>query len=223
MARWEELLHRVYRGPGFLSSRPNWSPPPLTYKLDDVTGLPFSLYIASLGLLSGSAQNNTKVLSVPVKTKLSKWLSGRRITPSSKRFTILGKQNRSFIHNVPIINKMIFKEFFYVLYSTLLHLPPFRFHLVGRCWNQTQDCFDRGIGSQTLKTTRIDLAELWMRSSRAWIRSSRAWMRSSPAWTRSNRAWMRDIVELGWDLAEWGGFSHNWSRSVPWLNLSWVF
>ncbi len=36
-----------------------------------------------------------------------------------------------------------------VLYSTLLHLPPFRFNCVGGCWDRTQDC-SFGIGSQTL-------------------------------------------------------------------------
>jgi hypothetical protein len=34
--------------------------------------------------------------------------------------------------------------------STLLHLPPFIFCCVGGCWDQTQDCCDFGIGSQTL-------------------------------------------------------------------------
>jgi hypothetical protein len=29
---------------------------------------------------------------------------------------------------------------FYIGYSTLLHLPPLRFHCVGRCWDRTQDC-----------------------------------------------------------------------------------
>jgi hypothetical protein len=29
-------------------------------------------------------------------------------------------------------------EFFYVLYSTQLHLPPLRFHFVGGCWDRTQ-------------------------------------------------------------------------------------
>jgi hypothetical protein len=41
-------------------------------------------------------------------------------------------------------------EFFYVLYSTLLHLPPPKFQLVGGCWDRTQECCDFGIGSQTL-------------------------------------------------------------------------
>jgi hypothetical protein len=27
-------------------------------------------------------------------------------------------------------------------YSTLLHLPPLRFHCVGGCWDPTQDCCD---------------------------------------------------------------------------------
>jgi hypothetical protein len=30
---------------------------------------------------------------------------------------------------------------FYVRYSTLLHLPPLRFHGVGGCWDQTQELF----------------------------------------------------------------------------------
>jgi hypothetical protein len=31
-----------------------------------------------------------------------------------------------------------FLEFFYVLYSTLLHLPPLRFHCDGGCWDRTR-------------------------------------------------------------------------------------
>ncbi len=38
--------------------------------------------------------------------------------------------------------------FFNVLYLTLLHLPPLRFHFVGECLDRTQDCCDFGIGSQ---------------------------------------------------------------------------
>jgi hypothetical protein len=38
--------------------------------------------------------------------------------------------------------------FFYVLYSTLLHLLPVKFHCVGGCWDRIQDCCDFGI--QTL-------------------------------------------------------------------------
>ncbi len=30
--------------------------------------------------------------------------------------------------------------FFYVRSSTLLHLPPLRFHSVGGCWDRNQDC-----------------------------------------------------------------------------------
>ncbi len=39
---------------------------------------------------------------------------------------------------------------FSVFYSTLLHLPPLRFHCVGGCWNRTQDSCDVCIGCQTL-------------------------------------------------------------------------
>jgi hypothetical protein len=34
----------------------------------------------------------------------------------------------------------------YVLYSTLLHLPPLRFHCAGGRWVRTQDSCDFGIG-----------------------------------------------------------------------------
>jgi hypothetical protein len=46
----------------------------------------------------------------------------------------------------------IFLDFYilYVRYSTLLHLPPLRFHCVGGCWDRTQDSCDYDIGCQTL-------------------------------------------------------------------------
>jgi hypothetical protein len=40
--------------------------------------------------------------------------------------------------------------FFFIRYSTLIHLPPLRFHCVGGCWDRTQDSCDYGIGCQTL-------------------------------------------------------------------------
>ncbi len=40
--------------------------------------------------------------------------------------------------------------FFFVPYSTLLHLPPLRFHCAGGCWDWTQDHCNWCIGSQTL-------------------------------------------------------------------------
>ncbi len=44
-----------------------------------------------------------------------------------------------------------FRIFFMsVLYSTLLHLPPLRFHCVVGSWDRTQDSCDFGIGCQTL-------------------------------------------------------------------------
>ncbi len=52
--------------------------------------------------------------------------------------------------------------FFYVLHTTLLHLPPLRSHCIGGCWDRTQDCCDFGIGSQTL-----DLIHKWL-SVRNW-------------------------------------------------------
>jgi len=58
---------------------------------------------------------------------------------------------------------------FFVLYSTLLYLPPLRFHCVGGCWDRTQDSCDYGIGCQTLLvTTRLDLIHI--RLDRIYIR-----------------------------------------------------
>jgi hypothetical protein len=37
-----------------------------------------------------------------------------------------------------------FLDVFYVRYSTLLYLPPLRFHCVGGCGDRTQDCCDFG-------------------------------------------------------------------------------
>jgi hypothetical protein len=50
------------------------------------------------------------------------------------------------------LSKGRFFEFFSFLctISTLLLLPPLRFHCVGGCWDRTQDSCDYGIGCQTL-------------------------------------------------------------------------
>jgi hypothetical protein len=44
----------------------------------------------------------------------------------------------------------ILGDFFFVLYSTLLHLPHLRFHCVGWCWDRTQDRCNWCIGCQTI-------------------------------------------------------------------------
>ncbi len=38
------------------------------------------------------------------------------------------------------ISQSLNRDSFYVLFPTLLHLPPFRFHCVGRFWVTTQNC-----------------------------------------------------------------------------------
>jgi hypothetical protein len=47
--------------------------------------------------------------------------------------------------------------FYYVLYSTLLYLPPLRFHCVGGWWDRTQDSCDFGFGCQDALATRLHL------------------------------------------------------------------
>ncbi len=50
--------------------------------------------------------------------------------------------------------KGIFLDFsFYVRDSTLLHLPPLRFHCVEGCLDRTKESCDYGIGCQTLYIT----------------------------------------------------------------------
>jgi hypothetical protein len=50
-------------------------------------------------------------------------------------------------HTIDILREQIFK----IRYSTLLHLPPIRFHCIGGCWERAYDCSDFGIDSQTLQ------------------------------------------------------------------------
>jgi hypothetical protein len=40
---------------------------------------------------------------------------------------------------VHFFNEINWIFFVYLRYSTLLHLPPLRFHCVGGCWYRTQD------------------------------------------------------------------------------------
>ncbi len=45
---------------------------------------------------------------------------------------------------------------FKVLNSTLMHLPPHRFHSVGSYWDRIQDCCDCGIGQTDALAARLD-------------------------------------------------------------------
>ncbi len=63
-----------------------------------------------------------------------------------------------FLFLCNILNRGIFRFFFlYVLYSTLLHLSPLRFHCVGGCWDRIQDCCDFGHWQSDALTTQQDL------------------------------------------------------------------
>jgi hypothetical protein len=69
------------------------------------------------------------------------------------RSPVPGEMSRgTFKYACQIKQKNIIYGFFFFLctLSTLLHLPPLRFHCVGGCWDRTQDCCDFGIDSQTL-------------------------------------------------------------------------
>jgi hypothetical protein len=49
--------------------------------------------------------------------------------------------------------------FLYVLYSTLFHLPPLRFHCVGGRWDRTQDNCNYGYDSRTYFSTKYYIAQ----------------------------------------------------------------
>jgi hypothetical protein len=54
--------------------------------------------------------------------------------------------------------------FFYVRYSTLLRLPPLRFHCLGGCWDLTQDSCDLRHWLSDALTNRLDLIHYSARS-----------------------------------------------------------
>ncbi len=76
--------------------------------------------------------------------------------------------------------------FFNVIYATLLHLSPLRFHCVGGCWDRTHDCCDFGICSRNAVTTRLDLIHGSPRSHPRLARSHPRLARSHPHSTRSH-------------------------------------
>ncbi len=53
-----------------------------------------------------------------------------------------------------------FLVFFKALYSTLLHLPPLRFHCLGGCWGRTLDFCDFGIGNGSI-SVRLGQGLYW--------------------------------------------------------------
>jgi hypothetical protein len=62
--------------------------------------------------------------------------------------TLGQKRSSAHLHPLQFFLSGIFKYIFSVLYSTLLHLPPLRFHCVGRCCDRNQDSCDYAIGCQ---------------------------------------------------------------------------
>ncbi len=76
------------------------------------------------------------------------WLVSEKSLEDCSVHTVQGVY---YFHYHTFCWRRIFWDFsFYVRYSTLLHLPPFRFHCVGGCWDRSQDCCSFGIYSQTL-------------------------------------------------------------------------
>jgi hypothetical protein len=57
----------------------------------------------------------------------------------------------------PIFKGSDFLKFFFILYCTLLHLLPPRFHCVGGFWDRTHDCCDFWHWQSGALTTRLDL------------------------------------------------------------------
>jgi hypothetical protein len=69
-------------------------------------------------------------------TFFSSFLLASQIISSSRAFlhTLSFRNFINLIHFYPVICS----QTNYVLYSTMLHLPPFRFKCVGGCWDWTQ-------------------------------------------------------------------------------------
>ncbi len=79
-----------------------------------------------------------------------------QLLPKEPDFFLSGKEPYKNGQNFLFLRGIFY--FFSVLYSTLLHLPPLRFHSVGGC----QDICDFGIACMSdVLTTRLDLIQNW--------------------------------------------------------------
>ncbi len=95
---------------------------------------------------------------------------------------------------------------FSVIYSTLLHRQPLRFHCVGRCWDQTQNSCSFGIGCQTLQP--LGQISSTLRQISSTLRFHPLSARSHPHSTRSHPH-SADLIHTRLDLI------HNSARSHP--------
>jgi hypothetical protein len=87
--------------------------------------------------------------------------------------------------------------FLYVRYSTLLQLPPFRFHCVGGCWDRTQDCCDFGILQPAALTTWLDLIHTWLDLIHSWLDLIHKLARFHPHLARSHPLLARSHPQIG--------------------------
>ena len=70
----------------------------------------------------------------------------------------------------------------YILYSTLLYLPPLRFHCVGGCWDEAQDCGDFGSGTWavTVRHSNQSAIDLIKHSARSHPHPAKSHPHSAP-------------------------------------------
>ncbi len=79
-----------------------------------------------------------------------------RIIRPQERLVLYKSLNTPLPYQLLHVN--IRNTFFSLQYSTLLHLPPLRFHCVDGCWDRTQDRCNGCMGMQSdALTTRLDL------------------------------------------------------------------
>jgi hypothetical protein len=117
----------------------------------------FFMYINTIKLKMKNQNPNTPptmpMLSTNFFWKMVKqpsWLMAFRSGLMPHPFTTTCNRDRSYFQYLTGGIFWIF-FFFYLLYTTLVQLPSHRFHCFSGCWNRrTQDCFDFGIGCQTL-------------------------------------------------------------------------
>jgi hypothetical protein len=100
------------------------------------------------------------------------------IGEKAKGYSVIARMNhfKVFLRGIFLVFSFGFR------YSTLLHLPPLRFHCVEGCRGRTQDSCDYGIGSQSSNalTARLDLIHNSPRSHPLSARSHPHLARSQP-------------------------------------------
>jgi hypothetical protein len=97
--------------------------------------------------IKNRAQNKLKI----DERRINNYLIGTENEPI-KSLLMIGRKNSFFV---------VICRIFYILYSTLLHLPPLRFHCVGGCWalkgytNEIENFYGAGIRVTAIEMLKV--------------------------------------------------------------------